>query len=230
MGLREENASWLRVRYLGRLLSLQPASVLDVGAGLGQVLAGLRAAGIEATGLEAEDGRRAALGQQGFDVCAGSAEALPHDDDSFEWVSIRHVLHHLADPWAALEEARRVARVGLFLAEPWRDPALPGQEAGQRLDDWMKRQDRRLGREHHADLPLVELTSRLGDPQAAEFETERHQRTRPAALAEFQDDIHGRLQGLDDDHLERDALTPILALAERTGVGLTGSALLVARL
>lgn len=56
-----------------------------------------------------------------------AAEALPLADESFDAVMMVSVLHHLADPATALEEARRVLRPGgrvavmAFLREDIRD-------------------------------------------------------------------------------------------------------------
>lgn len=196
---------------------------------MGQVLTGLRSAGVDAQGLETNADQVASLRTQGFVMHEGDAEALPLGDDAVEWVSIRHVLHHLADPVAALSEAVRVARLGVLVAEPWRDSDVPGQAAGALLDRWMKRQDRRLGREHHEDLTPARIAAELTRLGSFRFEQETHLRTTPADLAAFEQDIDERLLGLGDDHAERSALDPVLALARETGVGLTGTAIVVAR-
>ena len=218
----------MRIRYLGRLLSLRPETVLDVGAGLGHVLSGLRSAGIRAKGLESSPERVAALTQLGFEAQLASAEALPFETDAVDWVSLRHVLHHLADPVTALCEAARVARVGILVAEPWRNLDLPGQELGLALDEWLKRQDRRLGREHHADIAPARIAADLESCGSFRFEYETHLMGTGAPLGEFAQDLDERLAGLGDDHPDRVALDEILEQARDRDIGLTGSALVVA--
>jgi SAM-dependent methyltransferase len=46
---------------------------------------------------------------------------LPVDDDSFDFVFASHVIEHIPDPIAALEEWRRVARKYVVLVVPHRD-------------------------------------------------------------------------------------------------------------
>jgi SAM-dependent methyltransferase len=46
---------------------------------------------------------------------------LPLDDDSFDFVFASHVIEHIPDPIAALEEWRRVARKYVVLVVPHRD-------------------------------------------------------------------------------------------------------------
>ena len=93
----------------------------------------------------------------------------------------------------------------------------------------MKRQDRRLGHEHHDDLApgaLIELFERAG---LFECELETHQRMRHAPYAEFEADVIERMAGLGDDHPERTVLETVLKLVRDRGVGLTGTAIVVAR-
>ena len=99
-----------RVRPLFRhIRDLQEhASVLDVGCGTGGL-------------LELIEGENPGLSLFGLDLTrpagfrahsafvAGSALALPFRDASFEVVLCAHVLEHLADPFVALGELRRVA-------------------------------------------------------------------------------------------------------------------------
>ena len=119
--------------FSDRLLALHPRSVLDVGCGAGLLLERCRAADVRAVGIEPR-----------FESL--HAGALPFANASFDWVTMRHVPHHLEHPRAAFAEAWRVARTGLLIAEPWYDPTVPSQHTALAADRWLKRQDRRRGK------------------------------------------------------------------------------------
>jgi ubiquinone/menaquinone biosynthesis C-methylase UbiE len=90
--------------------------LLEVGCGVGAVLAVLGAEfpGIELTGVDIEaaqlDFARIHLAAVGIEAALVEADAgaLPFSDGSFDHVWMMWFLEHLADPVAALREARRV--------------------------------------------------------------------------------------------------------------------------
>lgn len=169
MTTASDNASFLRVRFAARLLSARPASVLDVGAGGGHVLATLRSAGIAGTGCESNPKRVAALVADGFEALEAEAHDLPFADGAFDWVAMRHVPHHLADPVAGLREALRVARCGLLVAEPWYDVGLASQRAALAAERWFKARDRATGMVHAENLTAAELLAAVGaDAEASD--------------------------------------------------------------
>jgi ubiquinone/menaquinone biosynthesis C-methylase UbiE len=106
-------------------------SVLDVGCGAGhwgQMLAAVLPKDASVIGVDHEAGfldaareraknRRLA---QRFDYQAGSADALPFGDSSFDMVTCQTVLIHVADPKAVLAEMQRVVKPGgiVVAAEP----------------------------------------------------------------------------------------------------------------
>jgi SAM-dependent methyltransferase len=114
-GMGESAAQpWLaRAAALIGLLPSRPASVLDVGAGQGHFVAGLRELGIPAEGIEPLlDGRRAAYRIHGL--------ALREDWPSsrYDAVALIHSLEHVPDPLSTLRECeRRLAREGHLLIE-----------------------------------------------------------------------------------------------------------------
>jgi SAM-dependent methyltransferase len=106
----------------------QDGPVADVGCGRGWWLARMRHEGIDGIGFEPDTIRAAdARHQSRRPVVAADARAIPLAAGSVGAVWCVHVLHHLADPAAALAEARRVLRPGghLVLAETVDDhPAI----------------------------------------------------------------------------------------------------------
>lgn len=116
------------------VLDLRPAeALLDVGCGDGAYLAGLRASGhegrlvgvdIEPELIDAARGRASAVYERGaagrherdpgrsVEFMTADAAYLPFPDASFDAVTARYVIDHLADPAAAIAEARRVIRPG----------------------------------------------------------------------------------------------------------------------
>jgi SAM-dependent methyltransferase len=154
----EQNVLQLREAYCRALLRQQPGSVLDVGCGGGEVMGMLMEQGAACTGVE-----KFAPEQTYIDVpfAQASAEALPFADASFDWVSMRHIPHHLADPARAFAEALRVARHGLLIAEPFFDRALPEQALAEDVDLWMKRQHRRRGMVHDPNHSLHAVQAML---------------------------------------------------------------------
>lgn len=138
--------------FAAELAARRPESVLDVGCGEGLLLEVLGAAGIRASGIEARAERVERARARGLDVTQGVADPLDHLAGAFDVVVLRHVLHHLADPAAAVREACRVARSGVVLAEPAVEPSIPSQAAMARLDALLSRLHERAG---HLHAPYV---------------------------------------------------------------------------
>jgi ubiquinone/menaquinone biosynthesis C-methylase UbiE len=94
--------------------------LLEIGCGVGAVLAVLAEEfpGVELTGVDIEraqlDFARTHLAQAGVKatLVRADAHALPFSEQSFDHVWMMWFLEHLADPVAALQEARRVLANG----------------------------------------------------------------------------------------------------------------------
>jgi SAM-dependent methyltransferase len=101
-----------RARSEGRL-----PRALDVGCATGALLAALRDSGWEPQGVEIS-AAQAAYGREryGLPIHAGSLESAAFPDGSFELVHASHLIEHLNDPAAFLDEAGRVLAPGGLLA------------------------------------------------------------------------------------------------------------------
>jgi len=97
--------------------ALEPGTrLLEIGCGVGAVLAvlGQEYPGVELSGVDIEQKQlefaRRHLGRAGVQATLRQADALalPFEDESFDHVWMMWFLEHVADPPAALREARRV--------------------------------------------------------------------------------------------------------------------------
>lgn len=110
----EPGAVRLRQRTY-QLLDLPPGGrVADVGCGTGRAAAELAGLGYAAVGVDADPAmiELARSRHPGGDYRVAAAEHLPFDDAGLAGYRADKVLHELADPMAALIEARRVLRPG----------------------------------------------------------------------------------------------------------------------
>ena len=112
-----EQAEHWRQRLIRDGTELAPGTrLLEVGCGAGAVLAvlGQEFPGVRLTGVDIEPKQlefaRGHLERAGVEatLAQGDAQALPFADESFDHVWMMWFLEHVADPPAALREARRV--------------------------------------------------------------------------------------------------------------------------
>ena len=98
-----------------------PGRLLDVGCGDGRFLAAMAARGWRTEGVETDSVAAHLARQRSKSVIHETPlEAAQFPDNSFDMVSLLHVLEHVPDPRATLTEAHRILRPGgaLFLAVP----------------------------------------------------------------------------------------------------------------
>jgi ubiquinone/menaquinone biosynthesis C-methylase UbiE len=95
-------------------------SLLDVGCSAGYVLAAAQKAGLEATGLDMASFAVELCRSKGLRAELGSLTQMPFADASFDIVTAKHTLEHVAQPMDGLKEIARVLRPGgvAFLQVP----------------------------------------------------------------------------------------------------------------
>lgn len=121
------------------MLPQSPESVLDFGAGEGDLVRALRDAGISAHGIEpSQTARATALRSQGVELFA-RLDNLP--SSQFSAVTLLHSLEHVVDPIATLTNLRAALKAGghMFIEVP---------HAGS-ADMWIPKSKRTI-----LDLPL----------------------------------------------------------------------------
>ena len=134
--------------FRAEILAQAPRSLCDIGAGAGALVGHLQSLGISALGVEPDSARAADGKARGLDLRAGTAEALPFADASFDVVTFENSLHHVADIDRALAEAARIARRAIVILDPWFDLSIPSQATADRFERVLKRADRATGMVH----------------------------------------------------------------------------------
>jgi SAM-dependent methyltransferase len=224
-----ENMAYLQDHYFRDLLALHPKTLLDVGCGQGQILRRCHENGIAAVGLENPTRDLQDLPPERRRIILGEAQNLPFAEASFDWVCMRHVPHHLAEPEVAFAEAMRVCRIGFYLAEPWFDPSLPRQRSTELADLWLKKQHRRSGMVHRPNFDLAGLVQLLPAQYRTKIEVQISQRHSERRIDEFLQKCAEWLDRLPADHADRATFADLLSTIERTGLGWNGSIVLTVR-
>ncbi len=84
----------------------------DIGGGTGNYALALERDGWEPVVIDHSPEMLAFAARKGLTTIAATAESLPLEDESFDAAILVSMLHHVADPAAALAEARRILRPG----------------------------------------------------------------------------------------------------------------------
>lgn len=121
-----EERSWLRrldrkaginslCRAVGRVAK-RPGCILDIGCATGNFLAGMRTRGWETWGVEPNHFAAGyARDQLQLDVREGTLEQATFPSGFFDVVTMWHVLEHVHDPRATLDEVSRILKPGGWL-------------------------------------------------------------------------------------------------------------------
>lgn len=141
-------------KYADTLKPEQPgARALDVGCGVGQVVARLKAAGFDAHGVDVSE-PNIVRARQFSDRCQlYDGKRLPFPDQHFASVGALNVLEHVEEPEAFIQELVRVTAVGgkVVLSSPnffrvlgFRDyhPRMRG--LGSKWRNWKRLREKRL--------------------------------------------------------------------------------------
>ncbi len=98
------------VRYLK---AEERGRLLDVGCGNGEYLDRMRQLGWEVMGVE-PDGRAACISRErlGLEIFAGFLEEAEFPDESFQAITLNHVIEHASDPLGLLKECWRILQPG----------------------------------------------------------------------------------------------------------------------
>lgn len=93
---------------------------MDVGCGDGSAIQRLSKIGWEVCGVDFDSGAVAAASSKGLNVKQGSLQDLHLPDESLDVISLSHVIEHLSNPQATMEEIYRILKPGgkMFIATP----------------------------------------------------------------------------------------------------------------
>lgn len=113
---------------ISRIIKSRAKRVLDVGCGNGDLLISLRKKGFDGdlVGLDLSNGiikpgiKKNKEGKLGIRFFVGDAEKLPFKDESFDFIVLKWVFHHLPHPQKATNEAYRCLRGNgtILIAQP----------------------------------------------------------------------------------------------------------------
>lgn len=95
-----------------RLRACPGGRLLDVGCGSGEWLAKMRDLGWQVSGLDFDTQAVAVATRRGLQVTQGPLEAQRYPDESFDAITLNHVIEHVPDPVATLAECRRILKRG----------------------------------------------------------------------------------------------------------------------
>ena len=115
--------------------------LLDVGCAVGYFLEAAQQDGWEASGVEISSYASEFARKSGFDVFTGRLEEAGYPDNHFDVVTLWHVLEHMRDPAACLQEIHRILKdSGVLAVELPNIESKRSQKAGENWDQLKPRE------------------------------------------------------------------------------------------
>ena len=211
-----------REEFKRRVLAGRPRSLLDVGAGRGAFLKGVKSDINRLVGLEPNTELVETLQGHGIEAVHGSAERLPFQDHEFDVVVFSYSPHHLSDWAAALKEAMRVARHSIEILDSWYDDGVPDQRVAHSLDRWCKEIFRRGGMVNNDSLSPGAILEPVTGIRGLTYDYVCRRVSAPCALNEVEEKARSLLTRVDNDAGLAAGLSQILEDARRFGMSEAG--------
>jgi 2-polyprenyl-3-methyl-5-hydroxy-6-metoxy-1,4-benzoquinol methylase len=125
-----------RVRYLQRFR--RGGDLLEIGAGMGYLLAAAREAGFRVKGLELSPWAAAQAREVlGLDIASGGVESAAFAPASFDVIVMWHVIEHFVDPLANLRRLRAWLRPGgVLILETRNYTGYDARQLGREWNGW----------------------------------------------------------------------------------------------
>ena len=95
------------------LAELDPGKLLDVGCGSGRFLNHMQQKGWEVEGIDFDDKAvEYARTKYGVNIHIGNLENVRYEDNTFDAITMHHVIEHISDPVELLQECYRILKPG----------------------------------------------------------------------------------------------------------------------
>ncbi len=138
-GWQRAAAQYLPSFAASRMVRFLPFSkrgrLLDIGCANGHFLSMMRQLGWEVEGVEPDEAAASLARKKGLSVFQGSVEAAPLAPDSYDAITMSHVIEHLLEPRAVLERCVAALRPGGILMSG--SPNPEGRNARVLREIWM---------------------------------------------------------------------------------------------
>lgn len=100
------------VGYMVRFLHARNGNLLDVGCGNGEFLLTMSKLGWEVKGIEPDTVSAAFARRAGLEIYQGSVESAALEPNSFDAITMNHVIEHLSDPIGTIKKLINALRPG----------------------------------------------------------------------------------------------------------------------
>lgn len=101
-----------RLEMVRQFVTLEGATILDIGCGIGTYVRRFRAFSGDVHGVDVEEDRVAEASLELPNIQVAAGESLPYPDDTFDLVFSNEVIEHVADDRRTIAEAVRVTKPG----------------------------------------------------------------------------------------------------------------------